>query len=288
MIVVASETHGVRLESIGRSEQPHIPSLAGRRKMTKGRLRKIQAAGPLESDPAETSLYCLDIEIDEREGLLRIYDPRAFEAGRVAFCRRMLDAAAARPGFEMAEIDLARASCLLRFDRRRRRPGRWPMSLSTAVEHAAETVTAATGRDGGGRGIPLLGPHRLSDPRRHLALGDARRAARPDPSPPRGASRATAPGSLTSPMPWPHLEGIDALPALRLVPHAHPRSPPRGTDRRAAPGRGRGGPAGLQGRRLDPTGTGDPLHATHSAKPSRSRPARAASCTSPWPAARSR
>ena len=35
---------------------------------------------------------------------------------------------------------------------------------------------------------PLLGPHRLSDPRRHLALGDARRAARPGPAPPRGRS----------------------------------------------------------------------------------------------------
>jgi uncharacterized membrane protein YbaN (DUF454 family) len=111
--------------------------------MTKGRLRTIRAAGPLESDPAESSPYCLDIEIDEREGLLRIYDPRAFENGRAAFCRRMLDAAAARPGFEMAEIDLARASCLLKFDRRSATAWAMAEALSTAVHQAAARVTAA-------------------------------------------------------------------------------------------------------------------------------------------------
>lgn len=111
--------------------------------MTRGRLRQNRAALPLELDPDESSPDRLDIEIDEREGLLRIRDPRAFETGRAAFCRRMLDAAADRPGFEMAEIDLARASCLLKFDRRSATARAMADALSTAVGQAAATASAA-------------------------------------------------------------------------------------------------------------------------------------------------
>jgi uncharacterized membrane protein YbaN (DUF454 family) len=59
--------------------------------------------------------FCLDIEIDEDAGSVRVYDPRAFHAGRRAFCRRLLEAVARQPGIDKAEIDLASATCRIEF-----------------------------------------------------------------------------------------------------------------------------------------------------------------------------
>jgi hypothetical protein len=56
-----------------------------------------------------------EIEIDERARSVRVRDPRAFRAGRRAFCRRLLEAAARRPGVGRAEVDLATASCRVEF-----------------------------------------------------------------------------------------------------------------------------------------------------------------------------
>src|SRR5947209_455001 len=86
--------------------------------MARSRLRNTRAAGPIDRDEGDMPACSLDIEIDERGGVLRIYDPRAFHDGRRAFCRRLVEAAAAHPGFQEAEIDLAAASCRLTFDRR--------------------------------------------------------------------------------------------------------------------------------------------------------------------------
>ncbi len=63
----------------------------------------------------DTHLAGLEIEIDERTRSLRVRDPRAFRAGRRAFCRRLLEAAARRPGVGRAEVDLATASCRVEF-----------------------------------------------------------------------------------------------------------------------------------------------------------------------------
>ena len=56
--------------------------------MARGLSRKTRAAGQVEAIASESVAISLDIEIDEDEGLLRIYDPRAFHAGRRGFCRR--------------------------------------------------------------------------------------------------------------------------------------------------------------------------------------------------------
>ena len=58
---------------------------------------------------------CLDIEFDESAGLVRIYDPRLFQAGRRGFCERLLKAASRQPGIRKAEVDLAAASCQIEF-----------------------------------------------------------------------------------------------------------------------------------------------------------------------------
>ncbi len=63
----------------------------------------------------ERDLAGLEIEIDERTRSLRVRDPRAFRAGRRAFCRRLLEAAARRPGVNRAEVDLVTASCRVEF-----------------------------------------------------------------------------------------------------------------------------------------------------------------------------
>jgi hypothetical protein len=58
---------------------------------------------------------CLDIELDERVGSLRIYDPRLFQARRRGFCERLLKAASRQPGIVKAEVELASASCQIEF-----------------------------------------------------------------------------------------------------------------------------------------------------------------------------
>lgn len=111
--------------------------------MPRSRPHRTRDAGQHERDGGPTSPYSLDIEIDEREGRLRIYDPRAFHAGRRAFCRRLLEAAAEHPGLEKAEIDLDASVCLLDFDRD-----------STTARSMADVVTAAVHRAAAGRPGP--------------------------------------------------------------------------------------------------------------------------------------
>jgi uncharacterized membrane protein YbaN (DUF454 family) len=111
--------------------------------MARGLLRKPRTSGQVERDAGEASPYSLDIEIDERDGLLRIYDPRAFHGGRRAFCRGMLAAAAEHPGFEKAEIDLAAASCRLKFDPRSATAGSMADAVAAAVRRAAAKGSAS-------------------------------------------------------------------------------------------------------------------------------------------------
>jgi uncharacterized membrane protein YbaN (DUF454 family) len=106
--------------------------------MATRQLSKGRAAGRPQLDEDEAPAYSLDIEIDERQGLLHIYDPRAFHAGRRGFCRRLLEAAAAEPGVEKAEIDLAAASCRLEFDRRLVTAQTMADAFTAAVRHAAQ------------------------------------------------------------------------------------------------------------------------------------------------------
>jgi uncharacterized membrane protein YbaN (DUF454 family) len=79
---------------------------------------------------------CLDIEIHEDAGSIRVYDPRVFHAGRRAFCRRLLEAAPRQPGIEKAELDLASATCRIAFDPSSATSQRMAHSFSNAVQQA--------------------------------------------------------------------------------------------------------------------------------------------------------
>ena len=78
-------------------------------------LQETRLAGRSGYREIEPQLFSLDIEIDEQAGSFRVYDPRVFQAGRRAFCRRLIEATARHPGVRKAEIDLASASCRIEF-----------------------------------------------------------------------------------------------------------------------------------------------------------------------------
>ena len=60
---------------------------------------------------SESDLHVLEIQLDERAGSIRVRDPRLFHVGGRGFCRRLVEAAARRPGVRKAEIDPESASC---------------------------------------------------------------------------------------------------------------------------------------------------------------------------------
>jgi uncharacterized membrane protein YbaN (DUF454 family) len=84
--------------------------------MERGSVGQSPPKGGSGRQGSEAHPACLNIEIDERSGTVRVYDPRVFHAGRRAFCRRLLQNASRQPGFERAEIDLAAAACRIEFD----------------------------------------------------------------------------------------------------------------------------------------------------------------------------
>ena len=61
------------------------------------------------------ALPALDIEIDERIGMVRVHDPRLFRPGRRSFCKRLVEAVSAQPEIRRAEINLAAATCQMDF-----------------------------------------------------------------------------------------------------------------------------------------------------------------------------
>jgi hypothetical protein len=61
------------------------------------------------------SMYCLDIEINERAGLVRVHDPRLFQAAQHSFCKRLLAAASEQREIRRAEVNLATATCWIEF-----------------------------------------------------------------------------------------------------------------------------------------------------------------------------
>jgi uncharacterized membrane protein YbaN (DUF454 family) len=83
---------------------------------------------------------CLDIEFDELEGLVRVYDPRLFRAARRDFCERLLEAAARQPGIHKAEIEFASASCQIEFS-----PGsNAPRSMADGFVRAVREASAGS------------------------------------------------------------------------------------------------------------------------------------------------
>lgn len=111
--------------------------------MARGLVRKNDAAERVVPDASDAGLCSLDIEIDEHDGILRIYDPRAFHAGRRAFCRRLLEAVADDAGLEKAEIDVVANSCRLQFDPRASTARSMAVAMTAAVRRAAANGSAA-------------------------------------------------------------------------------------------------------------------------------------------------
>ena len=91
---------------------------------------------------SDAGFPCLDIEIDERIGLVRVHDPRLFRAGRRSFCKRLVLAVSERPEIRRVQIDLAAATCQMEFG-----PG-LPTSqaLASAFVHAVRKAARGARR----------------------------------------------------------------------------------------------------------------------------------------------
>ena len=78
-----------------------------------GAILSPQAA---DREQGETDESDLDIELDDRVGLVRVNDARLFHPNRRAYARRLLKALCEHPGVRKAEIDLPSATCRVDFD----------------------------------------------------------------------------------------------------------------------------------------------------------------------------
>lgn len=106
---------------------------------------------PVETRGSDVVSHGPDVELDESAGSIRIRDPRLIHTGRRGFCRRLIEAAARRPGVRKAEIDLASASCRLEFG-----PG--PATSQAMAEAFADSVHEAASADPHADRIRRWGP----------------------------------------------------------------------------------------------------------------------------------
>lgn len=104
--------------------------------MASRRRRNGEVPGSVEADESATTAYNLDIEIREQDGVLWVYDPRAFHPGRRDFCRRLIDSALEQPGVRRAEVRLDTSCCRIDFDRKSARPARMAETFGAAVRAA--------------------------------------------------------------------------------------------------------------------------------------------------------
>jgi uncharacterized membrane protein YbaN (DUF454 family) len=100
-------------------------------------LTKTPLTGRSGRQESESHAPCLDIEIDEDAGSVRVYDPRLFHTGSRLFCRRLLETASRQPGIEKAEIDLTAASCRFEFERGSATAQSMAHTFCIAVQQAA-------------------------------------------------------------------------------------------------------------------------------------------------------
>jgi uncharacterized membrane protein YbaN (DUF454 family) len=91
------------------------------------------------------------IEIDDSMGTIRVSDSRLITRGRRAFCRRLVEALARRPGVSKAVVDLASASCRVEFS---------PRSVNSHIMAGvfADSVGEASTRSLHGDGTPWWQP----------------------------------------------------------------------------------------------------------------------------------
>jgi uncharacterized membrane protein YbaN (DUF454 family) len=91
------------------------------------------------------------VEMDEKTGTLRVNDARLVTSGRRAFCRRLVQVVAGRPGVSKTMIDLASASCRVEFV-----PG--AADLHTMASVFADSVREASAATLDGDGTPWWQP----------------------------------------------------------------------------------------------------------------------------------
>jgi hypothetical protein len=101
-------------------------------------------AAELERQAGSEAPPCLDIEIDERIGAVRVRDPRLFQARRRNFCKRLLEAVSEQPGVRRAEVDLSTASCQIEFES----ASSTPQVMAGVLVDAVHEASAADGRGG--------------------------------------------------------------------------------------------------------------------------------------------
>ncbi|MHB1561409.1 MAG: YbaN family protein, partial [Isosphaeraceae bacterium] len=104
--------------------------------MAAQRRRNGELPEPVAAEESATTAYDLDIEIREQEGLLWVYDPRAFHPGRREFCRRLIDSALGQPGVRRAEVRLDTSCCRIDFDRKSATPAGMADTFAAAVRAA--------------------------------------------------------------------------------------------------------------------------------------------------------
>jgi uncharacterized membrane protein YbaN (DUF454 family) len=85
------------------------------------------------------------VEMDESAGTLRVNDARLITKDRLAFCRRLVDAVARRPGVRKIMVDLASASCRVEFHAGELNAHKMAATFAGCVHEACEAA-----RDGDG------------------------------------------------------------------------------------------------------------------------------------------
>ncbi|MGB2609974.1 MAG: hypothetical protein WBC80_13440, partial [Isosphaeraceae bacterium] len=60
-----------------------------------------------ESRERDNDNACLEVELDGRAGLGRLFDARLFQPARREYARRLLEALCEHPGVRKAEVELA-------------------------------------------------------------------------------------------------------------------------------------------------------------------------------------
>ena len=69
-----------------------------------------------DEESHERDNACLEIELDGRAGLGRLFDARLFQPARREYARRLLEALCEHPGVRKAEVELASSTCRVEFD----------------------------------------------------------------------------------------------------------------------------------------------------------------------------
>jgi uncharacterized membrane protein YbaN (DUF454 family) len=84
-----------------------------------------------------------DVDIDTNKQTIRVKDARIINASQRAFCRRLLEAAASRPGIKKAEVDLEDACCRIEFAGQAASSQKMADAFAACIEEAARNFAEA-------------------------------------------------------------------------------------------------------------------------------------------------